>query len=97
MLARSRTQVGEKTSSQKRKKLHVSYLKKIKQNSEKKNKREKSLFDPGRHFPVPYLLCRDERFEDDIRCERRALTGLCIGDDVVLVDENGDVFSASHS
>jgi hypothetical protein len=29
-------------------------LKKIKQNSEKKNKREKSLFDPGRHFPVPY-------------------------------------------
>ena len=43
-----------------------------------------------------YLLCRDERFEDDIRCERRALTGLCIDDDVVLVDENRDVFSASH-
>ena len=28
---------------------------KIKTNQRKIKKREKSLFDPGRHFPVPYL------------------------------------------
>jgi hypothetical protein len=27
---------------------------KIKKNREIQKKREKSLFDPGRHFPVPY-------------------------------------------
>ena len=42
------------------------------------------------------LVCRDDRFEDDIRCERRTFAGLCICDDVMLVDENRNVFSASH-
>ena len=28
---------------------------KIKTNQRKIKKREKSLFDPGRHFPVPYI------------------------------------------
>ena len=42
------------------------------------------------------LVCRDDRFEDDIRCERRTFAGLCICDDVMLVHENRNVFSASH-
>ena len=42
-----------------------------------------------------WLVCRDDRFKDDIRCERGTFAGLCICDDVMLVDENRNVFSAS--
>ena len=44
-----------------------------------------------------WLVCRDDRFKDDIRCERGTFAGLCICDDVMLVDENRDVLPASHS
>ena len=49
MLERNRAQVGDTTKLPRKEEKDQ----KIKTN-QKKEEKEKSLFDPGRHFPVPY-------------------------------------------
>ena len=56
MLAPSRTQVTIKIRTK---------SKKIKKN------RKKSLFDPGRHFPVPYIICLDKTQQPPLQCRFR--------------------------
>ena len=50
MLEPNRAQVGDTTKLPRKEEKDQKIKKKIKKMEEK----EKSLFDPGRHFPVPY-------------------------------------------